>query len=408
MASQMTRDGILAAGARALIRNPAWAATGGPRGTRDAVESTFLRPVTRGVVWYHEDGGLARMVSADPRLVIEQLQRSANEASQAAGGPGVRVDWVYGPETRAGLIFLANRVAPTNEQTLALTTLERALTAAFHEGRGQVVLPALVELPTFGNNRVAASPDGHMNSMLIAQNGVATESAAADLPVPRTATGAVPAVAPATPSPVVTPAAPAAPVTTSAPVSTANASMFGGTTPTTQGNAVSNLPGQGFSPAQMQQLQALLQSATANVTVQGGQGAACNPLLSLTAVVPGYDPVAWAQMAQADRFKAWERWVGDDPANRSWPSCAPGQMPTQATVSLALGQVAQRGTGAGTATAQADGSALSLPSVPDVNAIQWTTGRKLAVAGGILGLGYIAYVAARELRSPSPDPRGRG
>ena len=355
MASQMTRDGILAAGARALIRNPAWAATGGPRGTRDAVESTFLRPVPRGVVWYHEDGGLARMVSADPRLVIEQLQRSANEASQAAGGPGVRVDWVYGPETRAGLLLLANRVAPTNEQTLALTTLERALTAAFHEGRGQVVLPALVELPTFGNNRVAAPPDGHMNSMLIAQNGVATESAAADLPVPRTATGAVPAVAPATPSPVVTPAAPAA-----------------------------------------------------NVTVQGGQGAACNPLLSLTAVVPGYDPVAWAQMAQADRFKAWERWVGDDPANRSWPSCAPGQMPTQATVSLALGQVAQRGTGAGTATAQADGSALSLPSVPDVNAIQWTTGRKLAVAGGILGLGYIAYVAAREPRSPSPDPRGRG
>lgn len=407
MASQMTRDGILAAGARALIRNPAWAATGGPRGTRDAVESTFLRPVTRGVVWYHEDGGLARMVSADPRLVIEQLQRSANEASQAAGGPGVRVDWVYGPETRAGLIFLANRVAPTNEQTLALTTLERALTAAFHEGRGQVVLPALVELPTFGNNRVAASPDGHMNSMLIAQNGVATESAAADLPVPRTATGAVPAVAPATPSPVVTPAAPAAPVTTSAPVSTANASMFGGTTPTTQGNAVSNLPGQGFSPAQMQQLQALLQGATANVSIPG-QGAACNPLLSLTAVVPGYDPVAWAQMAQADRFKAWERWVGDDPTNRSWPSCAPGQMPTQATVSLALGQVAQSGPAPGTGgPAQADNSALSLPSVPNLGAIQWTTGRKLAVAGGILGLGYIAYVAAREMRNPSPDPRGR-
>jgi len=411
MASQMTRDGILAAGARALVRNPAWAATGGPRGTRGAVESTFLRPVLRGAVWYHEDGGMARMVSADPRLVIEQLQRSANEASQAAGGPGVRVDWVYGPETRAGLILLANRVAPTNEQTLALTTLERALTAAFHEGRGQVVLPALVELPTFGNNRVAASPDGHLNSVLIAQNGVPTESVPADQSVPRTATGAIPSVAPAAPPPAPTPAVPATPVAPSAPVTTANASMFGGTTPTTpttQGNAVSNLQGQGFTPAQMQQLQTLLQGATANVSIQG-QGAACNPLLSLTAVVPGYDPVAWAQMAQADRFKAWERWVGDDPANRSWPSCAPGQMPTQATVSLALGQVAQSGPAPGTGgTAQADNSALSLPSVPNLNAIQWTTGRKIAVAGGILGIGYLAYVAARELRNPSPDPRGRG
>lgn len=407
MASQMTRDAILAAGARALIRNPAWVATGGPRGTRGAVESTFLRPVTRGVVWYHEDSGVARMVSADPRLVIEQLQRSANEASQAAGGPGVRVDWVYGPETRAGLIRLANRVAPTNEQTLMLTTLERALTAAFHEGRGQVVLPALVELPTFGNDRIALSPNGHMNAMLIAQGGVPVESVPADQAVQRTQTGAVPSVAP--------PPAPAPPPSPAAPVTTANASMFSGTTPGTtadsaQGFNVSNLQGQGFTPAQIQQLQALLQSATANVTVQGGQGAACNPLLSLTAVVPGYDPVAWAQMSQADRFKAWERWVGDDPANRSWPSCAPGQMPSQATVSLALGQVAQRGTGTGTgtATAQADGSSLSLPSVPDVNAIQWTTGRKLAVAGGILGIGYIAYVAARELRNPSPDPRGRG
>jgi len=401
MASQMTRDGILAAGARALIRNPAWVATGGPRGTRGAVESTFLRPAIRGVVWYHEDGGVARMVSADPRLVIEQLQRSASEASQAAGGPGVRVDWVYGPETRAGLIRLANRVAPTNEQTLMLTTLERALNAAFHEGRGQVVLPALVELPTFGNDRIALSPNGNMNAVLIAQGGAPVDAVPADQAVQRTQTGAVPSVAP-----------PPAPPSPAAPVTTANASMFGvtpGTTPgSTQGGNVSNLQGQGFSPEQIQQLQALLQSATANVTVQGGQSAACNPLLSLTAVVPGYDPVAWAQMAQADRFKAWERWVGDDPANRSWPSCAPGQMPTQATVSLALGQVAQRGTGAGTATAQADGSALSLPSVPDVNAIQWTTGRKLAVAGGILGLGYIAYVAARELRNPSPDPRGRG
>jgi hypothetical protein len=232
--------------------------------------------------------------------------------------------------------------------------------------------------------------------MLIAQNGVPTEGVPADQMVSRTATGAVPSVAPATSPPAATPAAP----------STANASMFGGSTPTTQGNAVSNLQGQGFTPAQMQQLQTLLQGATANVSIQG-QGAACNPLLSLTAVVPGYDPVAWAQMAQADRFKAWERWVGDDPANRSWPSCAPGQMPTQATVSLALGQAAQSGPAPGTGgTAQADNSALSLPSVPNLNAIQWTTGRKIAVAGGILGIGYLAYVAARELRNPSPDPRG--
>lgn len=412
MASQMTRDGILAAGARALIRNPAWVGTGGPRGTRGAVESTFLRPVTRGVVWYHEDGGVARMMSADPRLVIEQLQRAANEASQAAGGPGVRLDWVYGPETRAGLIRLANRVGPTNEQTLVLTTLERALNAAFHEGRGQVVLPALVELPTFGNDRIALSPNGHMNSILIAQGGLPVDGTPADQPVQRTETGAVPSVAP--PPPAAPPLAPAP--TPSAPVTTA--SMFSGTTPGStlgapQGGNVSNTQGgQGFSPAQLQQLQALFQGATANVSIQGGQGAACNPLLSLTAVVPGYDPVAWAQMAQADRFKAWERWVGDDPANRSWPSCSPGQMPTTASVQLALGQAAQSnltvGTGTGTGgTAQADGSALSLPSVPNVNAIQWTTGRKVAVAAGALGLAYVAYVAARELRNPSPDPRGR-
>lgn len=399
MASQMTRDGILAAGARALIRNPAWVATGGPRGTRGAVEATFLRPVTRGVVWYHEDGGVARMVSADPRLVVEQLQRSANEASQAAGGPGVRVDWVYGPETRAGLIRLANRVAPTNEQTLMLTTLERALTAAFHEGRGQVVLPALVELPTFGNDRIALSPNGHMNAVLIAQNGLPVEGTPADQAVQRTETGAVPSVAPP-PAPAPSPAA---------PVTTSNASMFSGTTPgstfgNAQGGAVTNQQGtQGFSPAQMQQLQSLFQGATANVSVQG---ATCNPMLSLSAVVPGYDPVLWAQMSSADRFKAWERWVGDDPANRAWPSCSPGQMPTQASLQLAFGQVAQQGGATATGTAQADNSALSLPSVPDVSAIQWTLGRKIAVAGGALGLGYVAYVVAREMRNPSPDPRG--
>lgn len=391
MATQMTRDALLAAGARALPRNPAWAATGGPRGTRGAVESSFLRPVTRGVVWYHEDGGTARMVSADPRLVVEHLQRSANAASQAANGPGVRVDWVYGPETRAGLILLANRVAPTNEQTLPLTTLERAITAAFHDGRGQVVLPALVELPTYANNRIAPLPNGHMNEVLIAQNGLPVEGNPVDRAVSRTETGAVPSV------PGVAPATTQAPPSTR-PTETANASLFSFGS-NTQGGTVSNPQGGqgGLSPEQMQQL---LQGASVNVTVQN-QGA-CNPLLSLSAVAPGHDPVLWAQMSSADRFKAWERWVGDDPANRSWPSCAPGQMPTQATVQLALGHVAQNGS-----SQNADGSSLSLPSVPNVSAIQWTTARKLAVAGGIIGLGYIAYVAAREIRNPSPDPRGR-
>lgn len=391
MAAQMTRDAVLAAGARALIRNPAWAATGGPRGTRGATESTFTRPIERGVVWYHEDHGQLRMMSADPRLVVDQLQRVASKASQDAGGPGVRVDWVYGPETRAGLLVLANTVAPTDGQTLILNVMERALSRAFHKAEGQVVLPALVELPTFGNQRVAAAPDGHMNAVLIGQDG----QPGADQAVRRDAEGAVPPM----PTPLgvnVGPQAQPGATVTTQPLPPAQ-NFQGGTFP--QG---------AFTPAQVEQLRALFANATLTANLQQS-GATCNPILALTAVCPGYDPVAWAQMAQADRFKAWERWVGDDPQNRAWPSCTPGGAPTQASLQLVLGQVAAQGGAApaptspqtGLATANATGGAPALPSGP----IQWTPARMAAVGAGAAALAYVAYVAVREIRSPSPDPR---
>jgi len=234
MTATVTRSDLLAAASspEVLARNPAWLATGGVRGARDAVETTFVAPVLKGAVWFHEDGGTARMIAMDPRTVVEQLQRSANAVLRAARRPEIRVDATWGPATREALRALAearafpNAAAPirTGDDVLAVSLLEWALLAAFHGGRGQVVLPRRMELPSFTSaQRVASSPTGHADAVTILQNGQRVALAAAPVPVPTPdaiLASAVTPIAPAPPAPV-TPAAPPTP-----PV-VATASAFG-------------------------------------------------------------------------------------------------------------------------------------------------------------------------------------
>lgn len=234
MTATVTRSDLLAAASspEVLARNPAWLATGGVRGARDAVETTFVAPVLKGAVWFHEDGGTARMIAMDPRTVVEQLQRSANAVLRAARRPEIRVDATWGPATREALRALAEARAFSDAQTpirvpedvLAVSLLEWALLAAFHGGRGQVVLPRRMELPSFTSaQRVASSPTGHADAVTILQGGQRVALAAAPVPVPTPdaiLASAVTPIAPAPPAPV-TPAAPPTP-----PV-VATASAFG-------------------------------------------------------------------------------------------------------------------------------------------------------------------------------------
>lgn len=238
MTATVSRTALLATASspEVLARNPAWIATGGVRGARDAVETTFVSPVLKGAVWFHEDNGLARLVAMDPRTVVEQLQRSANAVLRAQRRPEIRVDATWGPATREALRALAearafpNATTPvrTGDDVLAVSLLEWALLAAFHGGRGQVVLPRRMELPSFtAAQRVASSPVGHADAVTVLENGQRVALAAAPIPVPTPdalLASAVTPLAPATPPAVVTPAPPT-PVPATPVVATA--STFG-------------------------------------------------------------------------------------------------------------------------------------------------------------------------------------
>jgi hypothetical protein len=370
MAATMTSAQLQAAASRALSRNPAWVGTRGPQGARGAVQSTFVQPVARGAVWIHENNGVAYLYGADPRLVVEHLQRTANRASERAGGRGVAVDGKWGPETRAGLLALTG----DPDAVLSKTLMEDALRAAFHGGAGIVVIPLPAQLPAFTTvQAVTPMPNGNLSRILVAQSGTAVEPGTAEN-APRAADGAV------APSPAL--AAPQGGGTSSSFVNTSTA--------TPQDGAGGGLP-PGTLPV-------------------------CDPRLAIAAVVPGNDPVLWAQMSNADRFKAWERWIGDDPANRSWPFCVPGQFPTPGSIAQATGQTSAQQGGAppmplpGQLPAPQQANALGTPrggapAQPAPAAQPWGLGKVLAVAGGFAGFGYVLYVAAREIKNPSPDPR---
>lgn len=378
MPATMTSAQIQAAASRALARNPAWIGTRGPQGARGAVQSTFVQAVARGAVWIHENDGAAYLYGADPRLVVEHLQRAASRASERAGGRGIAVDGKWGPETRAGLVALTGN----SQAALNKSLLENAIRLAFHGGDGQVVIPLPAQLPAFTTvQAVAPTPNGNLTRILVAQNGNAVDPGAPES-APRTGEGAVAAAAPSHPA-----TGQGAGDAAGTALSLVNASTAG------QGGNASNLAGTGVPP---------------------GTLPVCDPRLAIAAVVPGRDPVMWAQMSNADRFKEWERWIGDDPVNRAWPFCVPGQFPTPASVAQATGQTAGQQSAAppmplpGQQGAPQQAGVLGAP--PDASTPAeggWGVAKGLVVAGGVAAFGYVVYVAAREIKNPSPDPRSR-
>lgn len=109
--------------------------------------------------------------------------------------------------------------------------------------------------------------------------------------------------------------------------------------------------------------------------------AICNPQLVLSALPPGKTAEAWATMGDAARLAAWRSFAAANPG-ATIPGCPPG--------------------------ARVEDVVLPAPPVPDAppvaQANAWGTTRAVVIAGGFVALGYVTYVVARELRSPS----GRG
>jgi len=304
MAATMTRAALLAAAEAARSRNPAWIATGGASGSADAAETTFVRPVQRGAVWIHEDGGNATLVMRDPRDVVEQIQRAANAVLRARGHATIREDATWGPRTRDAMRELVGALdgprTVAGDAMPAAPLIESALLAAFHGGRGQVVLPRRVELPAFTTGQeVARMPAGHADALALAEGGRV-------LPPP-----------PAPPVPPPPPPVPPAP-------------------------------------------------------------AICNPRLVLAALPPGKTAEAWATMDDSARLAAWRSFAAANPG-ASIPGCPPGARVEDVVLPPS-------------------------PAPPAAQANAWGTARAVVIAGGFAALGYVTYVVARELRSPS----GRG
>jgi len=334
MAATMTRAALLAAAEAARSRNPAWIATGGASGSADAAETTFVRPVQRGAVWIHEDGGNATLVMRDPRDVVEQIQRAANAVLRARGHATIREDATWGPRTRDAMRELVGALdgprTVAGDAMPAAPLIESALLAAFHGGRGQVVLPRRVELPAFTTGQeVARMPAGHADALALAEGGRvlpwATMDDSARLAAWRSFAAALALaeggrVLPPPPAPPVPPPPPPVP------------------------------------PAP----------------------AICNPRLVLAALPPGKTAEAWATMDDSARLAAWRSFAAANPG-ASIPGCPPGARVEDVVLPPS-------------------------PAPPAAQANAWGTARAVVIAGGFAALGYVTYVVARELRSPS----GRG
>lgn len=105
----------------------------------------------------------------------------------------------------------------------------------------------------------------------------------------------------------------------------------------------------------------------------------CEPRLVLASLPPGADAARWAQMDDAARLAAWRAWSDAHP-DASVPGCPPGA----SVASIVVADVP-----------------------PTAGTMGLTSGRVAALAVGIAGLAFVAHVAARELRRPTPPPTRR-